>query len=162
MRGPWITILLVVCLVILSFLTFVNTTTIMTRGSFRRSFGYTQSILSKDFEVQMEKNVGELSQPQGGEHLRKKRRLLPSSFYNKKGKVSAFKKRFRKQSNDVFGQNKPEVSKRDYFFAPASPYERITSPVDRRMFLVHRGERGTSPYCDLWIAAIYQFRKLNF
>ena len=138
-------------LIILSYLTFIETTTIMTKGSFRRSFEYKQSILP---EVQVENNLIELSRSLGGKHLREKRRLLQSSFYNKKGKGAAVKKRFTKQSDEVLGQNKPDVSKRDYFFEPASPYERMTSPVDRRMFLVHRGERGTSPYSDLCVAAI--------
>lgn len=151
MRGPWITVALVDCLVILFHLTFVKTTTVITRGSFRRGLEYKQIILPK---VQVEKNIGELSQPSGRKNLLKKRRLSPSSFHNKKGKVSAFKKRFRKQSDEVFGQNKPDVSKRDYFFTPASPYERMTSPVDRRMFLVHRGEKGTNLSCDLCISAI--------
>ena len=149
MRGSWINIALIDCLVILSYLTFVKPTAIMTRGSFRRSLEYKQSILP---EVQVENNISEFSQRPGGKNLRKKHHLLPSSFHNKKGKVSAFKKRFKKQSDDVFGQNNPDVSKRDYFFAPASPYERMTSPVDRRMFLVHRGEKGTSQYRDLFIS----------
>lgn len=153
MRGPWITVALVNCLVILFHLPFVKTTTIITRGSFRRGLEYKQIILP---EVQVEKNIGELliSQPSGGKNLRKKRRLSPPSFHGKKGKASAFKKRFRKQSDEVFGQNKLDVSKRDYFFTPASPYERMTSPVDRRVFLVHRGEKGTSLSCDLCISAI--------
>ena len=151
MRGSWKTVALIDCLVILSYLTFIETTTIMTKGSFRRSLEYKQSILP---EVQVENNLIELSRSLDGKLLRKKRRLSQSLFYNKKGKLRAFKKRFRKQSDEVLGQNKSDVSKRDYFFAPASPYERMTGPVDRRMFLVHRGERGTSLYCDLFVAAI--------
>ena len=151
MRGSWITVALIDCLVILSHLTFVKATTIRTRASFRRSLEYKQNILPA-FHV--ENNLRELSRSLGGKHLRKKRLLSQSSFYNKKGKVGAFKKRSRKQSDEVFGQNKPDVSKRDYFFAPASPYERMTSLVDRRMFLVHRGERGTSLYRDLCVAAV--------
>lgn len=146
------TVALIDCLVIFSYLTFIKTTKIMTKESFRRSLEYKQSILP---EVQVENNLIELSRSLGVKHLRKKRRLSQSSFYNKKGKKRAFKKRFRKQSDELLGQNKPNVGKRDYFFAPASPYERMTGPVDRRMFLVHRGERGTSLYCDLLAAAIY-------
>ena len=152
MRGSWMSVALTDGLVILSYLTFIETTTIMTKGSFRRSLEYRQSILP---EGQVENNLIELSRWLGGKHLREKRRLSQSSFYNKKAKMGAFKKRFRKQSDDLLGQNKPDVSKRDYFFDSASPYERMTGPVDRRMFLVHRGERGTSPYCDLCVAAIY-------
>ena len=126
MRDSWVTVALIDSLVILSHLTFVKTTTVKIRASFRRSLEYKQSILPG---VQVENNLIELSRSLGGKHSRK-------------SKVRAFKKRFRKQSDEVFGQNKPDVSKRDYFFSPASPYERMTSPVDRRMFLVHRGERG--------------------
>ena len=32
--------------------------------------------------------------------------------------------------------------KRDYFFTPASSYDEMLRSVDRRMFLVHQGERG--------------------
>ncbi|XP_020602504.1 adhesive plaque matrix protein 2-like isoform X2 [Orbicella faveolata] len=126
MRGSWLTVALIDCLVILSHLTFVKTTTVITRASFRRSLEYKQSILP---DVRVDSHLNEQSRSLGGKHLRK-------------SKVRAFKKRFRKQSDEVFGQNKPDVSKRDYFFAAASPYDRMTSPVDRRMFLVHRGERG--------------------
>ncbi|XP_078383153.1 uncharacterized protein LOC144665730 isoform X2 [Oculina patagonica] len=63
-------------------------------------------------------------------------------FTTRKGKLGAFQKRFKKQSDDVFGQSKAEFRKRDFFFAPASPYQQMETPVDRRMFLVHRGERG--------------------
>jgi len=138
MRYSRVTVALIDSLVILSYVTFVKTATVITRTSSRRSLEYKQNILP---DVQVESNLTELSRSLGGKHLRK-------------NKVRAFKKRFRKQSDEVFGQNKPDVTKRDYFFAPASPYERMTSPVDRRMFLVHRGERGTSLYSDLCVAAI--------
>jgi len=138
MRYSWVTIALIDSLVILSCVTFVKTATVITRTSFRGSLEYKQNISP---DVQVENNLTELSRSLGGKHLRK-------------SKVRAFKKRFRKQSDEVFGQNKPDVTKRDYFFAPASPYERMTSPVDRRMFLVHRGERGTSLCSDLCVAAI--------
>lgn len=142
MRGIWVTLALVDCLVMLSYLTFVKTTTIITRTSFRRRLGEKQSILQDDPELPVKNNANVLSQLPGGKHLRKKRRLSPTSFHERKGKIGALQKRFKKQSDDVFGQNKAGFSKRDFFFAPASPYQQITSPVDRRMFLVHRGERG--------------------
>lgn len=151
MRGSWMTVVLIDCLVILSYLTFIKTTKIVTKESFRRSLEYKQSILP---EVQVENSLIELSRSLGGKHLRKKRSLSQSSSYDKKGKMRTVKKRFRKQSDEVVGQNKPDVSKRDYFFAPASPYEGMTGPVDRRMFLVHRGERGTSLYCNLFVGTI--------
>lgn len=142
MRGIWLTLALVDCLVMLSYLTFVKTTTIKTRTSFRRRLDEKQSILPDDPELPVEYNANVLSQPPGGKHFRKKRRLSHTSFHDGKGKIGAFQKRFKKQSDDVFGQSKAEFRKRDFFFAPASPYQQMATPVDRRMFLVHRGERG--------------------
>ena len=142
MRGISVTLVLVDCLVMLSYLTFVKNTTIITRTSFRKSLGKGKSILTDAAELPVESNTGVISQPPGGKHLRKKRRLSPTLLHRRKGEKRALRKRFKKQSDDAFGQNKVGLSKRDFFFAPASPYQQIASPVDRRFFLVHRGERG--------------------
>lgn len=142
MREIWITFVLVDCLVMLANLTFVKTTTIVTRTSFRRSLREKQSILPDDRELPVENNTGTLSQPPGGKRLRKKRRLSHTSFNERKDKVNASHDRFRKQSDNAIGQYKAGFSKRDFFFSPGSPYQQVISPVDRRFFLVHRGERG--------------------
>lgn len=157
MRGLWISVVLVDCLVMLSYLTFVETTKNISRPSFRRSFGDKQSTSPGDPVLFEEGNIILPQQP-GDKKLRlKKRRLPPTSFYGRKGKARLLKKRLKKESDNAFGQNKDDLSKRDFFFAPASqytPYDQMASPVDRRMFLVHRGERGSS-CCDLCIVAFY-------
>lgn len=155
MRGLWISVVLVDCLVMLSYLTFVETTKNISRPSFRRSFGDKQSTSPGDPVLFEEGNIILPQQP-GDKKLRlKKRRLPPTSFYGRNGKARSLKNKFKKESDN--GQNKDDLSKRDFFFAPASqytPYDQMASPVDRRMFLVHRGERGSS-CCDLCIVAFY-------
>lgn len=127
-------------LVKLSFLDFVETTTIITRTSLRRSFGEKQTISPVD-QVLSQGNDIVLKEPSGGIILRTKRRLSTTSLYGSKSKVSSLNKRLKKDSDS---QNTIGFSKRDFFFAPAPPYEQMSRPVDRRMFLVHRGERGSS------------------
>lgn len=123
-------------LVKLSFLDFVETTTIITRTSLRRSFGEKQTISPVD-QVLSQGNDIVFKEPSGGIYLRTKRRL---SLHGSKSKVSSLNKRLKKDSDS---QNTIGFSKRDFFFAPAPPYEQMSRPVDRRMFLVHRGERGS-------------------
>lgn len=128
-------------LTILSSMIFVETAMILKKRPIWRSIGKKQTIAQMDYVLSQGSDIV-LKQTQipGSIKLRTKRHQYSTSLYDSMNKASSLKRRLKK-GNDA---NKTvSFNKRDFFFAPAPPYEPMSRPVDRRMFLVHRGERGS-------------------
>ena len=132
MREVLVYVLLVECVAMFCFLTFVETTNIINEVGFKKSLEKKHKISAGDDLMSKEDNKV------NGKRLRKKRRLRGSSFYGRKHSENHLMKRIKKEIEGFAG----EAKKRNFFFTPASSYGQMLNPLDRRMFLVHRGERG--------------------
>ena len=123
---------LVECLAVVCLLTFVETTKIIHRSGFENSPVKLHSISAK--------NALTLQKKLSVKESRKKRRLPDYVFHGRRKLVNHYSnKRYEKNSDGISSEYAAGLRKRDYFFAP---YGQIANPVDRRMFLIHRGERG--------------------
>lgn len=140
MREVLISVSLVKCFAaILCFVTFVEATHITNGPAFNKNLVGKHGISDgKSLMSEGEYNV--LEKRQIGQGWRNVQDTL---FHGRKHARSYLQERFKKESDDPRGENDPGLSKRDFFFTPASPYGQMMNPIDRKMFLVHRGERGS-------------------
>ena len=137
---------LVECLALYCFLTFVETTHAFGGSGLKKIHsmpGTTNSITGKH-ALMLEQKIKVFQRRQSGKRIRKRRRHPDTLFHGRRDMLNNLSKTINeKESGAASGDHKPGLSKRDYFFAPASPYGQMLDSVDRRMFLVHRGERGS-------------------
>ena len=137
---------LVECLAVCCFFTFIETTNVVSGLGLQKIDNMsekTNSITGKH-ALMLEQKFNVFQKRQSGKRLRKRRRLPGTLFHGREDIVSNHSKKVNVKENGITsGEQEPVLSKRDYFFAPASPYGQMMNSVDRRMFLVHRGERGT-------------------
>lgn len=137
---------LVECLAVCCFFTFVETTNVVSGSGHEKIHTTSEKThsITGVHALMLEQNFKVFQKRQSGKRLRKRRRLPGTLFHGRRDIMSNHsKKTIVKESGASSGEHKPVLSKRDYFFAPASPYGQMMNSVDRRMFLVHRGERGT-------------------
>ncbi|XP_068705795.1 fibropellin-3-like isoform X1 [Montipora foliosa] len=126
----------VVLLIMLCFLTFVETA----RANFdhgsglgmnkieSRSVSFKKSTLKRKSKALRESHTG----------MGPRQNLLLHVKKNSDSPNS--RKRYNRYSSGI--SNEYHLQKRDYYFTPASPYSEMLNPVDRRMLLVDRGEKG--------------------
>lgn len=123
---------LVECLAVVCLLTFVETTTIIHRSGFENNPVKLHSISAN--------NALTLPRKLSVKESRKKRRLPDNVFHGRRKVVNHYSnKRHEKSGDGMSSEYAAGLHKRDYFFGP---YGLMANPVDRRMFLIHRGERG--------------------
>ena len=132
------------------FLTFVESADVINGAAFQTRLVEKHGISAVDV-LKSDRGYNVFQKKQSGNSLRKTHRLPDTLFHGRKHTENL---RHKKENDSASDENKPEFNKRDFFFAPASPYGQMMNPVARRMFLVHRGERGNT-FSDLCVAVFY-------
>jgi len=138
MGGLLFYVSLVECLTMFCFLTFVESADVINGAAFQTRLVEKHGISAVDV-LKSDRGYNVFQKKQSGNSLRKTHRLPDTLFHGRKHTENL---RHKKENDSASDENKPEFNKRDFFFAPASPYGQMMNPVARRMFLVHRGERG--------------------
>ena len=134
------------------FLTFVESANVINGAAFQTRLVEKHDNSAVDV-LKSDRGYNVFQKKQSGNRLRKTH-LLPDTLFHGRKHAENLKNRHKKESDSASDENKPEFNKRDFFFAPASPYGQMINPVARRMFLVHRGERGNK-FSDLCVAVFY-------